>query len=458
MKIKILSTLALTAVTAVVINAQNWQYVGNPYINQTAVTTISSADMEINSAGDVLVGYSAGLLKFAKYSGGSWTQLASPDNDGAVNTIDIEVRGTEFYMSYSKVKGTNYYIYVKKYSGASWTQIGDSVLLGYIGNGSYYDFLLDNNGVPTLVGISNTAGKQVLQYNGSTWAITCTIAGSASSVCIENSATFDAQNKLYCLTSGFATLTVPPYVVYSTLVNKIDGSNRTIVGDTIFNGVTTNNKIKIDANGIPYLCFNATSLSRVMAYKLNGASWKLIADTTTNIGNMYCADITSSGKVVFYTLGTSVAKKVYYYNNGSLTAMDTLNISGFGVGAVYDLVIPAGSNDAYVLVLETKPSALSDLSVMKHTVSGSSSAITKVVDKDMTISIFPNPAKDEIRIESYQGKFSQICIFDITGKLMIEKEIIQNNNLVDVSGLTRGVYFVLIKSENRVNCKKLMIQ
>src|SRR5258706_713063 len=108
--------------------------------------------MEIDSAGNVLVGYweYQGKLSFAKYDGTSWTQLPSPGTF-PVSSVDIETHGTDYYMAYWAVRGTNYYGFVRKYDGSSsWSYIGDSILIGGVGQGASFYFLLDNNGVPTI--------------------------------------------------------------------------------------------------------------------------------------------------------------------------------------------------------------------------------------------------------------------------------------------------------------------
>lgn len=59
--------------------AQNWSYVGTPYINNSISTStyLYFGDMEMDAAGNVLVGYweYSGILSFAKYDGNSWSKL-----------------------------------------------------------------------------------------------------------------------------------------------------------------------------------------------------------------------------------------------------------------------------------------------------------------------------------------------------------------------------------------------
>ena len=59
-----------------------------------------------------------------------------------------------------------------------------------------------------------------------------------------------------------------------------------------------------------------------------------------------------------------------------------------------------------------------------------------------TISIFPNPAQNLISINA-ENDFGSIRIFDLNGRVHIES----NNAQIDISGLTKGIYFILLKME-----------
>ena len=62
-----------------------------------------------------------------------------------------------------------------------------------------------------------------------------------------------------------------------------------------------------------------------------------------------------------------------------------------------------------------------------------------------SLSIYPNPAKNELIINNGELKIEQVLIFDMTGKTV--KTIIGNVNTVNVSELTRGIYFIQIQTE-----------
>ncbi|HRO43045.1 MAG TPA: T9SS type A sorting domain-containing protein [Flavipsychrobacter sp.] len=436
--------------------AQNWQYVGSPNIHQNSSTStyLYFADMEMNAAGNIFIGYwvNSGALHFAQYNSGTWSPLPSPGNF-AVNNVDIEVHGSNYYIAYSGVRGSNMYAWVRKYDGTAWQQLGDSMLLGNSGSGGWFEFLLDNNEVPTLLGAVSApfADKQMMQYTGGNWTNVLTLTSTNATLFRENSALFDTQNKLLCITSGLNMSTAKSYAI----VNKIDGTTRTVVGDSIFVSAT-NGRIKLDAAGTPHICLNNGLTSKVLAFKLNGTLWNFIADTTSTTGTMLNADVSGTGKVVFTTLQANVDNSVYFYENNGLQNMDSVNINGFAVGAISDLVIPAGSNEAYVLVQEIKSSAAQDYSVLKHVITGS----VGIKDEQLseTFKLHPNPSSGLFTItrKSHTIK-AAIKIYDLTGSLVFEEEM-NETKAVDLRNKAKGIYFLKLTEGNSTSTTKLLLQ
>jgi hypothetical protein len=438
--------------------AQNWQYVGNPYLNQTTsmFDYLYFGDLEFNAAGDAFVGYweYTQELRFVKYTGGAWTTLPSPGT-AAVSNIDIEVKGNNYYMAYSGVRGANTYVFVKKFNGTSWQQLGDSLLLGNSGSGGYFEFLLDNNEVPTLLGVVATpllADKQIMQFNGSAWVNYYTLIGSNPTVFQESSAIFNSQNQLFLSTQGFVT---SPTVTYINIVHKIDAGVRTTVGDTLF--MSSGNPIlKLDGTETPHLTFNNVLLSKVMAYKLNGNAWSFIADTSGVMHTMLNADLTSNGKMVFNTQFPSLIKSVFIYENNVKLQMDSFNIQGMGIGAITDLVIPAGSNDVYALILEIKTGGAQDFSVMKHSITGSNSL--KKMDYLNTFEICPNPSNGSFTVnQNNLNPNSILSIYDPLGNLIYATKFNQTQHIINLNNAAKGLYFIKIENEEYQYQQKLII-
>jgi hypothetical protein len=90
---------------------------------------------------------------------------------------------------------------------------------------------------------------------------------------------------------------------------------------------------------------------------------------------------------------------------------------------------------------------------LNPTVPSICSSVT-TIDETMprTLSIYPNPIQSDAALtieHDFQGDF-QINMFDMSGKLVFYKEILNANNIstIDLPSLKKGVYFLKISSEN----------
>jgi hypothetical protein len=79
------------------------------------------------------------------------------------------------------------------------------------------------------------------------------------------------------------------------------------------------------------------------------------------------------------------------------------------------------------------------------------------INKNDNIIIYPNPANDNINIDV--KNYNEIIITDISGKVVINLDSASTqNNTIDVSNLSNGIYFVTIKSDEQLITKKLIKQ
>jgi endonuclease I len=84
-------------------------------------------------------------------------------------------------------------------------------------------------------------------------------------------------------------------------------------------------------------------------------------------------------------------------------------------------------------------------------------AIT-TVNQVNEISLYPNPASNHIIITHTNDLIHRVTIFDVTGKLVLELQPMQNSVQVDVSSIQNGVYFIWVYSNNSYTFEKLIIQ
>jgi hypothetical protein len=78
--------------------------------------------------------------------------------------------------------------------------------------------------------------------------------------------------------------------------------------------------------------------------------------------------------------------------------------------------------------------------------------------------IFPNPAQNEVNIDFTlsSNKTVEVRVFDITGKLVttntFEGTEGLNKNVLDISGLNKGIYILECNDGDKVRTSKLLIE
>ncbi len=72
-----------------------------------------------------------------------------------------------------------------------------------------------------------------------------------------------------------------------------------------------------------------------------------------------------------------------------------------------------------------------------------------VSDNEMkTIGLYPNPTSDILRLESVDAKILNVSVFNTAGQLVFEVPVVTNT--IDVSDLPKGVYQLMVATENGI--------
>ena len=84
--------------------------------------------------------------------------------------------------------------------------------------------------------------------------------------------------------------------------------------------------------------------------------------------------------------------------------------------------------------------------------------ITSIEDNNIKISIYPNPAKDNITIKTNQLNGGYLFLYDIMGKEVLRKTISGDETFLDISNLKSGIYVlkVLSKDNSIVENRKII--
>jgi hypothetical protein len=129
----------------------------------------------------------------------------------------------------------------------------------------------------------------------------------------------------------------------------------------------------------------------------------------------------------------------------------TVNIPAAG-SATFSVKLNATSTGTYSGVLSFV-NGDADENPFNYNLSGTVTATSVGLDEitvGKNISIYPNPAKDQITISTAASlKNASVSIFDMTGRLVHEKNNLEGkSNVIDISNYDSGIYFFEINQSN----------
>jgi hypothetical protein len=137
-------------------------------------------------------------------------------------------------------------------------------------------------------------------------------------------------------------------------------------------------------------------------------------------------------------------------------------------GMIYaGVVMPTG--DCAILATETGTFAHTFISDGTVWVASTSDAEMRLVTTalitnvssnmiDNIIDVYPNPTSDLVNIFIDKTENTQLQIININGQVVLEKQINEQNTLLDVSAYNKGVYIVRISNQTGVSINKLVVK
>ncbi|MFA5781373.1 MAG: T9SS type A sorting domain-containing protein [Bacteroidales bacterium] len=283
------------------------------------------------------------------------------------------------------------------------------------------------SGIPNSIEVYSFATSGGIIYAGAQCGVYSTSDNGSS---WDNILFFSPTNNVYSLAiSGSKIFAGTSDGVYFSSNN---GGNWTIVNNGLPTSVTVNS-IAISGSKI----FIGTT-SGVFYSTNNGSNW---VSASTGITNNDITAIAISGTKIFAsTNGGGV-----FVSTNSGSSWTTFN-AGFSGGADY-----------YVLSLVINGSWIyagtgGDGTWMRST--SSLDGIKEIGVENPLIIVYPNPATNNITIESQQQAVIEIS--NIEGQLIKTLATNSNKTNVDISALPSGIYYVKVKTEKRMIVEKFV--
>ncbi len=281
----------------------------------------------------------------------------------------------------------------------------------------------------------NTNGNTEIECSEAS-AFTGTINCSSLSISdLTGIEAFTALTQLYCFTNLLSSLDVSSNTNLThlncsvNLLNSLDVSNNTSLtllacSDNTISSLAISNNTDLDG-----LFCNNNSLST-----LNVANNTSLTSISCNNNSLSSLDISNN----------ILLEEVYLVNN-QLTYLNAANgnntfISDFEASNNSNLSCIQVDNVAYSTTNWTNIDAGASFSLNCGSVG---------IDDISTVnglSVYPNPVKNNLFIELDNQELISIKIIDFSGKTI--KTINGNANTVNVSDLTKGIYFLQVQTEN----------
>ena len=239
-------------------------------------------------------------------------------------------------------------------------------------------------------------------------------------------------------TGATIKVTIPNLIINPSVANDYNLQWRTMTNSGN-NSVYFNTSVSIGVNNEPSFTkgANESILENSGAQTINSWATDLDKGAMNESGQILSFEVTNDNNTLFSIQPSIDANGNLTYTpaddaNGTATISVTLSDNGG---------ITNGGDDTYAT--QTFTITVNPLSVGLITTKGASDVFN----------VYPNPVKRELKIESEGSNIENVSVLDIKGNTIDVPSI---NDNIDVSGLSKGVYVLQIKSNNNVINKRFV--
>jgi len=192
----------------------------------------------------------------------------------------------------------------------------------------------------------------------------------------------------------------------------------------------------------------------------------LVADAN---GNVYLTGYFSSGFIFFGTTIISVGattNKIFFAKYNSSGNIDWAYGAGSSGSNIASSIAMDGSNNIYIAGNFTGSSITFASTVLNNSSTSADiflskfnliSGVEEQTSYSAGISVYPNPASNEINIESKSTEKLNVQLFDITGKNLTSTIPFINSTAINTQPLSEGIYFLRITNEQSELVKTMKV-
>ncbi len=261
------------------------------------------------------------------------------------------------------------------------------------------------------------------------------------------SATYDEKSETITLTGSGINFweTEDAHFAYVEIVGDFEFEVRVItfqsenaMGDIAITGINARNSLETDAPSITMAWQNYGGLSTVAR--------KAAGETPTWVGGTQ----PGYGAIPWYLKVTRVGDEFSTFESpdkSEWTNVDNLNFSNMDSIIYVGLVMCPASEGA--------ASATFDGINITGSIKGDPTGIRAQMNVANKREVYPNPAQDNLYVSLAQAEhIKQLSVIDVTGSVVFRSSDSFNNNLVNVSSLKPGLYFLNVVTNKTTTTSK----
>lgn len=83
---------------------------------------------------------------------------------------------------------------------------------------------------------------------------------------------------------------------------------------------------------------------------------------------------------------------------------------------------------------------------------------TSIEDELAKMTVYPNPARNWLKVDKAENTEATINIYSLEGLTVLRRQLFNDQNTIDVSGLNHGIYIVSVQSNNNNTTTKVLIE
>ncbi len=431
-------------------------------------------------------GSAVGHVQVYKNIGGVWTQegqdlIGENQGDSFGASISLSNDGTILALSapnHDLPLSNIGYVRVYENISGTWTQIGQNIVGSSAGDQSGQSVSLSGDGLSVAIGTPKHSGVlgQVRVYKnvGGSWVQ----QGSD----IDGIAGQDALGHSVCMSNDGLTL-IAGARGSSLGVDTFEGSAKvysfngtdwvqkgaTINGEAIYDNAGAAVGISGDGTTIAVGANNndgtGSNAGHVRLYQFSTGAWAQIGQDidgeATNDQSGISLSLSDDGSIVVIGAkgnsgGGSVAGQARVYENiGGSWVQKGLDIDGIA----YDQSgwsVDISSDGSKVVVGAPYNSEIAQYNGQAKVYNFPSSVDVESNDTSLELKIFPNPSFGQLYFETtnIEEKLKNIELINSQGQIV--ERITTANNYIDISHLTKGVYFLQIQIGDTITTKKMI--